>query len=88
MEERQRRLGEELSIQQALVAKYQSKVELSEGELKGMHQTLEEAQRRIIYLEGIAQSATEEANRLRSAYSLKERQFQVHSVVNDIQLFV
>lgn len=50
-------------------------MEASEKELRVTQQQLRESQARVTQVEGIANSASEEANRLRSAFVMKEKHF-------------
>ena len=52
-------------------------MEASEKELRNVQQQLREALARIQQLEVITQNSTEEMNRIKSAYAIKEKHFNV-----------
>ena len=58
--------------------KFYAKLESSEKELRSTQQELREVQSRLKQFEGITQNATEEANRVKSAFTIKEKQFNVN----------
>ena len=75
LEDRQRRLAEELDQREAVIGKFYTKLEGSEKDLRATQQELREMRARVKQLEGIAQNATEEASRVRSAFAIKEKHF-------------
>lgn len=65
-------------------SKFHTKLEASENELRHTQQQLRETQQRLQQMESIAQSASDESNRLKSAFALKEKQFIVSQSISTL----